>query len=170
MKQRKVLNNGFVKLTNIDTTNFLEFYIKCPIFVVNQWTQNGFVVKQEGEPEFYIPAYFRKQTNKNENLSEQMCNELQGRLQNFYYQTHNFYKKLLDKGVSKEQAQTILPLGTYVQLYWATSVTELMNFLKLYFKAEQSEVREYARAILDIFEEKFPSLAHAFIEKELRDR
>jgi thymidylate synthase (FAD) len=215
---RKVLNSGFVRLTNVmgddlsvvrsarvsvneetkgpekdkKLIKFLmqnkhetpfehvvfTFHIKCPIFIARQWMRHrlgsfneisGRYVKLD--PEFYIPAYFRKQVGKNyeyENMDEVTCNELQGKLQNFYYQTYNFYKKLLDKGVAKEQARSILPLGMYTQFYWTVNARWLMNFLKLRFDIHaQSEMRDYARVLLDIMTEKLPWTTQYFIELEL---
>ena len=119
--------------------------------------------------EFYNPAYFRKQTGKNykfENLTEEQCNELHSKFQRFYETTFNFYYKLLSNyDLAKEQARMILPVGMYTEFYWTVNAHALMHFLKLRTDNHaQWEIQQYGNVIFDMFKEKLPWTAEAFIE------
>lgn len=120
--------------------------------------------------EFYVPTYFHAQTDKNyqfSDMTEKECNELSTKFSNFYEWTYNFYNKLLERGVAKEQARLVLPLGTYTQFYWTVNARSLMNFFKLRLANHaQWEIQQYAKAMLDYFSLKLPWTTEAFLKKE----
>lgn len=177
IKDRKLIN---FLMNNGHETPFehvvFQFHVKCPLFVARQWFRHrwGSYNEISGRytevaDEFYIPAYFRRQVGKNyqfENMSEEECNELYTRFENYYQYAHNFYKKLLRRGVAKEQARMVLPLGMYTQFYWTVNARALMNFLKLRLDDHaQKEIQDYAVALLDYFKQAAPWTADAFMRK-----
>ncbi len=217
LKQRKVLDKGFVRLDEVcgdDLTvvqsarvsyrgevkgdekdkrliEFLlknahetpfehvvfRFHVKCPIFVARQWFRHrwGSFNEVSGRytvitDDFYLPSYFRTQKGKNyeyENLSEQECNELYTKFENFHRWVYNFYSKLIEKGVAKEQARMVLPQSMYTEFYWTVNARSLMNFLKLRIDNHaQWEIRQYAVTLLDFFVDSLPWTAEAFVKKE----
>ena len=51
-------------------------------------------------------------------------------------------------GVAKEVARTVLPMGTFTQLYWTVNARALMNFLSLRTDSNaQLDIRKYANAV-----------------------
>jgi thymidylate synthase (FAD) (EC 2.1.1.148) len=80
-----------------------------------------------------------------------------------YREAYSIYRELLERGVARELARIVLPLGTYTQFYWTVNSRSLMNFLKLRMSEDaQYEIREYARVIYLIFREKMPWTAEAW--------
>ncbi len=67
------------------------------------------------------------------------------------------YQELVEKGLRKEAARTILPAGLRTSLYWTVNMRSLMNFLdqRLNPKA-QWEIRELAKAVARILYQVVP--------------
>ena len=60
------------------------------------------------------------------------------------------YKGLIDLGVSKEQARTILPLNLNTQFIWTGSLLSFIHMFKLRLKSDaQQETRELAELMLE---------------------
>jgi len=59
---------------------------------------------------------------------QETCNEIEYSVKEF---CQNAYKKLIEFGVSKEQARTILPLNLNTQFIWTGSLLAYINFWKL---------------------------------------
>ena len=58
------------------------------------------------------------------------------------------YESLLEKGVAREQARAVLPIGTYTEFYWTVNLRSLFNFIRLRTADDsQAEMREYADTI-----------------------
>ena len=63
----------------------------------------------------------------------------------------NAYKKLIDLGVSKEQARTILPLNLNTSFIWTGSMLAFIHLFNLRIKPDaQQETREVAQMMLDL--------------------
>jgi thymidylate synthase (FAD) len=140
------------------------FDIKCPIFVARQWMRHRMGSFNEeslrycvAEREFYVPEYL----SEPEPLTEWY---------DVLMMVTDFYEMLLKEGVPKEQARSILPLGTYTKFYWTVNGSSLMNFLKLRLnKAAQKEIREYAEVILDMAKVVAPVSFTEFVPLVLED-
>ena len=73
------------------------------------------------------------------------------------------YESLLSKGVAREQARAILPVGTYTEFYWTVNARSLFNFLALRTDENaQEEIRDYAHLIKDLAEDIAPWSFEAF--------
>jgi thymidylate synthase (FAD) len=73
------------------------------------------------------------------------------------------YHALLDMGVCREQARTVLPLSTYTEWYWKIDLANLFKFLRLRLDGHaQHEVQEFAAAKLWFIERLFPVCTAAF--------
>lgn len=60
------------------------------------------------------------------------------------------YKDLIDLGVSKEQARTILPLNLNTQFIWTGSLLSFIHMFKLRLKSDaQAETRELVQLMLE---------------------
>jgi thymidylate synthase (FAD) len=151
-----------------------KFHVKCPIFVAREWFRHRIAsyneISQryvEVKEEFYVPEKLRKQSSKNKQASEIEDFENEGEIlemiRKAYREAYSIYRELLERGVARELARIVLPLGTYTQFYWTVNSRSLMNFLKLRMSEDaQYEIREYARVIYLIFREKMPWTAEAW--------
>ncbi|MEO0202390.1 MAG: FAD-dependent thymidylate synthase [candidate division WOR-3 bacterium] len=145
-----------------------KFHIKCPIFVARQWFRhrigsfNEISLRYvEYKDEFYIPEFFRKQSQSNKQASTEEIVEnseiLKEELLKLYEEIKDLYNKFLNSSVARELARIILPLSTYTQFYWTINARSLMNFISLRADINaQYEIRIYARKIAKIFRDKMP--------------
>jgi thymidylate synthase (FAD) len=150
-----------------------KFHIKCPIFVARQWFRHRMASYNEisgrytqMKEEFFLPEILRRQKLKNyeyEDIDNTDASELINDIDNCYTECYLVYRKLLDNNVAKEQARIVLPLALYTQFYWTINARALMNFLSLRVERHaQSEIRQYADAILVMFKKKMPWTCEAF--------
>lgn len=160
-----------------------QFYIQAPLFVRSEWHRHRMASYNEVsgryvkyEPEFYIPSEFRIQavSNKQGSISPEeppgTYLDIAGwnfdaslEVQNAVRIAYNIYENLLELGVAKEQARMILPSNLYTKFYMTCNARGLMNFLSLRAAEDaQWEIRQYANAMVDIFEEKMPMTARAW--------
>mgnify|MGYP006247090155 FL=1 len=110
--------------------------------------------------EFYEPKEFRKQSDNNKQASDGLIDDQVvaqihwGTAQNNVIETYN---KLLDMGVAREQARSILPLTVYTKVWWTASFQSVMNFIELRDEpTSQIEIQEYAQAMKKIMLTFFP--------------
>lgn len=151
-----------------EQVNF-TFQLKMPIFVARQWQRHrtARLNEQSGRytklnEEFYTPKEWRGITPFNTEESE----ELTAELNQFYQETYLFYSSLLQKGVSKELARIVLPLGTYTSFVWQMDLHNLMHFLELRLApSAQVEIRKYAEEILRLIEPICPITIKYFKER-----
>ena len=138
------------------------FDVKCPIFVARQWMRHRIGSFNEeslrycvAERDYFIPHGL----NQQQLAFWKMYNDEQ-------FDRYN----LLKQTMPKEQARSILPLGTYTKFYWTVNGRSLMNFLKLRLdKGAQAEIREYAEAILDMAKVVAPVSFTEFVQLVLKD-
>ncbi len=157
----------------------LTFLVKCPLFVARQWHRHrvGISINEisgryvELKDEFYIPQSFREQSKSNRQASVEgnFTDEQQTEAQELFRQavevSYLNYQKLLEKGVTREQARGVLPLTTYTQYYWTCNLRSLLHFVKLRDHADaQWEIQQYARAMLKQAEAHFPETIKIWAE------
>jgi thymidylate synthase (FAD) len=71
---------------------------------------------------------------------------------------------MLEAGVAKEVARTVLPLATYTKYYWSCNPRSLMHFCSLRnHESAQYEIREYAAAAESFLAELMPVTHAAFL-------
>ena len=156
---RHLLREGH--MTPFETIVF-TFDVKCPIFVARQWMRHRIGSFNEeslrycvAERDYFIPHGL----NQQQLAFWKMYNDEQFDRYNFLIQT-----------MPKEQARSILPLGTYTKFYWTVNGRSLMNFLKLRLdKGAQAEIREYAKVILDMAKVVAPVSFTEFVPLVLKD-
>jgi len=152
------------------------FHIRCPIFIARQWFRHrigsfneisGRYVKLHTD--FFKPTAFRQNHNENHQASIEgdfTEEETERMLQEYQYALEvmsSTYESLLSKGVAREQARAILPVGTYTEFYWTVNARSLFNFLALRTDENaQEEIRDYAHLIKDLAEDIAPWSFEAF--------
>jgi thymidylate synthase (FAD) len=84
------------------------------------------------------------------------------------YREHNegcyaLYQRLIEEGVAREIARSVLPLSMYTEWYWKVDLHNLFHFLKLRMDPHaQLEVRAYAEAMAAFVKEQVPLAWEAF--------
>lgn len=84
-----------------------------------------------------------------------------------YRECEKTYRDLLENGVKRDVARSVLPLGMATDIIMTMNFRSLRHFLKLRLdKSAHENIREVARQIYDILKEKYP----VFVEdlEELR--
>ena len=162
------------------------FIIKAPEFVMRQWykhvvgieTTSAHVTKDHAwneisgryvpYDEFYEPTEFRKQSEDNKQASDGLIEKQKQAYQMWkttQQNTIHTYEKLLDMGMAKEQARSILPLTVYTKVWWTASFQSIMNFIELRDeKTSQVEIQQYAKALKNIMLETFPETTKLWSE------
>ena len=75
------------------------------------------------------------------------------------------YNELLNMGVAREQARSILPLTVYTKVWWTASFQSVMNFIELRDEpTSQVEIQEYAKVLKQIMLEVFPETTKLWSE------
>lgn len=160
-----------------------QFYVKCPIFVAREWFRhrwssfNEFSMRYAipGELQFWLPIEedWRTQVGKPGAYSfEPLDDELLIKhnrfiMQMVYSRAEKAYNELIEKGVAKEIARAVLPVGTYTEFYWTVNARSLINFISLRNdSAAQREIQHFAIAIEKIFAQKMPITYNSFIDFE----
>jgi thymidylate synthase (FAD) len=74
---------------------------------------------------------------------------------------------MLELGVAKEVARSVLPLSMYTTYYWSCNPRSLMHFCSLRnSEFAQYEIREYAKAAEAFLAQKMPVTHAAFVANE----
>lgn len=161
--------------------------ISAPEFVMRQWYKHivGIAYTPEREidhawnevsgryveygDKFYRPDSFRKQStdNKQGTTSEEIDDALTAAIiydlatKNAY----ESYKKLIEIGVGREIARSILPLNFYTEVYWTASLQAVLNFISLRdHEGAQHEIRVYAQALRELLSDVAPITMAAWEE------
>ncbi len=153
------------------------FHVRAPIFIARQWFRHRtasyneisgrYSVLQE---RFYRPAAWRNQDEVNRQGSKGAFKdpEADHLLKEAYKKAYEAYQRLLEKGIAREEARIVLPLGLYTEFYFKQDLHNLFHFLKLRLAEDaQFEIREYAKAIAAIVRERVPLAWAAFEEHVL---
>lgn len=97
-----------------------------------------------------------------DDLDEDVKRHLEIEIDRLYKSSQDLYNYALSKGVAKECARSILPLGTPTRLYMSGSIRSWIHYIQIRAGVEtQLEHRLIANAIKDIFEEQLPSVYEA---------
>jgi thymidylate synthase (FAD) len=93
-------------------------------------------------------------------LAERTREELQA----VYDHAYATYERLVEAGVAREVARSVLPVGAYTQFYWTVNARALMNFVSLRnSEFAQLEIRRYAEVVEALFAERMPVTHAAFV-------
>jgi thymidylate synthase (FAD) len=150
--------------------NAFRFHVRCPLFVAREWFRHrvGSFNEESAryhqlEGDFYVPAPedVRSQVGKPGSYTFE---RVRGDLAAHYEEAYRLYRELIDRGLAKELARCVLPMGTFTQFYWTVNARSLMNFLSLRAAdTAQLEIRRYAEALETFFAETMPVTYEAFV-------
>lgn len=151
--------------------NAIRFHVRCPLFVAREWFRHRIGSFNELSARYkeiptdgYLPApeAMRTQTGKPgsytfEPMGPEASDDAIQQINHAYEVAYTTYQNLLNAGVAKELARTVLPVGTYTEFYWTVNARSLMNFLSLRsHETAQAEIREYAQAVESVLEWLMP--------------
>lgn len=159
----------------------ITFNIKFPIFLMRQFVRHRTFRLNEWSgqyselaDEFFLPVEWRTAAtggNKQGSLSsdkieQQICN---GLCKQAYESCYAVYKGLLLRGVAKEQARFVLPVGIYTEIYVNCDLHNLIHFLRLRQDGHaQAEIQDVANAMFAIAKELFPWTFEAFVKYKFK--
>jgi thymidylate synthase (FAD) len=84
-----------------------------------------------------------------------------------YETAYAAYTELVERGVARELARLVIPMGAYTEFYWTVNARSLMNFVSLRAaETAQREIRRYADAVERLFAEKMPVTHAAFVAND----
>ena len=139
----------------------IQFRITCPIYVERQLFKHQVGISVNSISGRYVDfsdSYtnikeWRKQSKSSKQGSEGLIEkqELANSTQEMVIKyCKSAYNQLLELGVSKEQARTILPLNLNTTFIWTGSLLALFHLFNLRLKSDtQQETREVAMQMLE---------------------
>jgi thymidylate synthase (FAD) len=159
--------------------NSLRFHIRTPIFVAREWFRHRVGSFNEESAryhklsdDFYVPSpdAVRSQVGKPgsysfEPVDTDIALETITTFERIYKELFTEYERLIEMGVAKELARSLLPFGIYTQFYWTLNARSLMNFLSLRNASPaQYEIRTYAQAVEKLWAQTMPITHECFVE------
>jgi thymidylate synthase (FAD) len=158
--------------------NSFRFHIRCPIFVAREWFRhrvgsfNEFSMRYaRATDDFYVPEHddVRTQVGKPgaysfDPVEPEVAEATREELRAVYETAYGAYERLVELGVARELARSVLPVGAYTEFYWTVNARALMNFISLRAaETAQREIRRYADATEQLFAERMPVTHEAFV-------
>ena len=158
--------------------NSFRFHVRAPIFVAREWFRhrvgsfNEFSMRYaRATDDFYVPEPedVRTQVGKPgaysfEPVSSELAEQTRDELQALYEQAFATYGRLVEAGVARELARSVLPVGAYTQFFWTVNARSLMNFVSLRnSEFAQLEIRRYAEVVEAYLERVMPVTHAAFV-------
>jgi thymidylate synthase (FAD) len=167
----------------------MTFFISAPIFVFREFMRHRIASYNEESgryrelsPVFYVPDADRKliQIGKAgaytfiDGTKEQL-EITQAAMKESYILAYQQYQVMLDAGIAREVARTVLPVGLYSSMYVTMNARALMKFLSLRTAREGSHFPSYPQREIEMVAEKMEvefarlmPLTHAAFEKSGR--
>ena len=158
--------------------NSFRFHVRCPIFVAREWFRhrigsfNEFSMRYaRATDDFYVPEAddVRSQVGKPgaytfEPVDADLADAAREEIQAVYETAYATYESLVERGVARELARSVLPVGAYTEFFWTVNARALMNFVSLRnAETAQREIRRYAQAVERFLAEKMPITHEAFV-------
>lgn len=157
--------------------------VQAPIFVFREWHRHRTQSYNEMSARYiplpdvnYIPSLDRvlqldaknKQAGKvkgADDLSEEVANDWLANLATVYTSLERGYQDALQKGIPKELARILLPVGRYSRMRASANLRNWLAFLSLrQDESAQFEIRQYANVVAELLTEKFPRTMELFKE------
>lgn len=146
------------------------FDVKAPLFVFRQWHRHRTWSYNEIsarytklKDEFYVPlehtiteqAAYNKQARTDQPIpNAQFARE---KMLEACAQSYRQYEGLLDMGVPRELARSVLPVSVYSQMFATVDLHNLCGFLRQRLHPHaQWEIRQYAEAIVSLIAPHVP--------------
>ena len=121
--------------------------------------------------DFYVPEPedVRTQIGKPgaysfEPVSAEIAERTREELRSVYETSYAAYTRLVELGVARELARSVMPVGAYTEFFWTVNARSLMNFVSLRAaETAQREIRRYADACERFLAEQMPVTYESFV-------
>jgi thymidylate synthase (FAD) len=159
------------------------FEIKCPIFIRGQWHRHRtwayneisarYAPLDEGhytpKPEMIgVQSAHNKQMRDLGELDSELMHRATAYTRMIYEQNEKAfetYRYLLDQGVPRELARSVLPLASYTRFFGTVNLRNLFHFLDLRLHPHaQLEMQKYAQALLALIRPVVPVAWQAYMD------
>ena len=157
----------------------LTVRVKAPIFIARQWMRHRTWSFNEQSARYgvipyecYVPTLQRVQAggqakdNKQgsgEPIETEKARALQCLMDIQCKEAYLAYEALIESGLARELARSVLPQGMYTQFYGSVDLRNLLGFCKLRIHEHaQLEIRGYATHLMDIAHELAPLTVNAY--------
>lgn len=156
------------------------FEVKAPIFIFRQWhrhrtwSYNEISARYTELDEGYYLPDVNQITAQSKNNKQCRTKEILPYAKNYQteikLQCENAfvcYKSLLNVGVPRELARTVLPVAAYSRMFATVDLHNLLHFLRLRsHEHAQYEIRVYAQALLELIKPIVPITIAEFLTLE----
>ncbi|TDE32875.1 FAD-dependent thymidylate synthase [Actinomadura sp. 6K520] len=146
----------------------MTFYVKAPIFVFREFMRHRtFSYNEESgryrrlEPVFYVPAPDRKLVQEGKpgkyvfmDGSPEQHKLVAEATKESYRQAYRAYTEMLEAGIAREVARSVLPVGLYSSMYATCNARALMNFLSLRTSREDSAFPSFPQREIEMVAEQ----------------
>lgn len=161
----------------------LSIVVECPLYIRSQIHRHRTFAYNEVSRrytedgiEFYLPQVddIRTQAASNKQasgvpLDEDAAEIAQDWMRNVFENCLRVYHNLLDLGVSKEQARSVLPQALMTRFYMTGNLRNFTHFVRLRdHEHAQAEARYVARAVKQIMVERFPVATEALFRNGVK--
>lgn len=148
--------------------NSMTFLVTAPIFVFREFQRHraGWSYNEESgryrelEPVFYIPSAERKlvqqgRPGKYEFTAgtQEQYEKVTSSMEGAYCLAYSAYQKMLEAGVAREVARSVLPVGLFSSMYATCNARSLMHFLSLRTKKENASVPSFPQREIEMVAE-----------------
>ena len=164
--------------------NFATFLIEVPLFIRSQhhrhrtWSYNEISRRYtDYDMKFYYPSAFRMQSKSNRQAStDDLVNpniftgfggdgSASDVVREHCEDSLELYEKLIEGGVSREQARMILPQNLYTKYYATANLNNILKFIDLRIhEGAQWEIQQLAKGMLEIIVNIWPFATNAYRE------
>jgi thymidylate synthase (FAD) len=169
--------------------NSMTFFVSAPIFVFREFMRHRIASYNEESgryrelrPVFYVPGPERKLVQEGKPGAYDFVDGTPEQYRITVEQTkaacegaYAAYQAMLDAGVAREVARTVLPVGTYSSMYVTMNARSLMNFLSLRTKRPDSSFPSFPQREIEMVADKMEQywaelmpLTHAAFERNGR--
>lgn len=152
--------------------NSMTFFVSAPIFVFREFMRHRIASYNEEsgryrelQPVFYIPAAERPLVQVGKpgayefvaGTAEQY-DLVVNQVRSVSLAAFRSYRELLDAGVAREVARSVLPLNLYSSMYVTMNARSLMNFLSLRVHEPQSTFPSYPQREIEMVARKMETI------------
>lgn len=150
----------------------MTFYVQAPIFVWREHMRHRMTSYNEEsgryrrlDPLFYVPGPDRNLVQVGKpgaydfvpGTPEQYAVTVEA-TKSACRHAYAEYERMLQAGVAREVARTVLPVGTYSSAYVTMNARALMNFLSLRRKAEDSRFPTFPQREIELVAERYEAI------------
>ncbi|MFI0419916.1 thymidylate synthase (FAD) [Spongiactinospora gelatinilytica] len=152
--------------------NSMTFFISAPIFVFREfhrhrvWSYNEESGRyRELRPVFYVPGRSRKLVQEGKpgryvfldgtDAQHKLVTEV---MEASYRRSYAAYQEMLEAGIAREVARSVLPVGLFSTMYATCNARALMHFLSLRTKSEAATVPSFPQREIEMVAEKMEAI------------